>query len=283
MARNAYTLDGVPLVHPQLKYYPVQGTGVRVLPAKTMANIEAPGLDGQWFIPGASYVPGGVKISMFVKGTSHEDLMTNLEFINGLFMQRHKLLELRHDYNVGGTNPRHAFVTFKASTEPKLMNTNTQAIVDFVGEIPGVFWRSTNTVDAVTPTSTTTATVIELSALSPGNAPITDALIRFRGGFGGFQLWDDTTGHSISVNTSALSTEYIIVDPATWTAWKVTSDTWTGGTRIDSSVSSSRGSGPMITFEPKISGGALKYFIKHQATNPVGTPNVTIRAKKSFL
>jgi hypothetical protein len=248
-----------------------------------MANIEAPGLDGKWFLPGATYVPGGVRISMFIKGVDHEELMTNLEFVNGLFMQRHTLLELRHDYNTSGTNPRHAFVSFQSGSEPKLMNQNTQAIVDYVGEIPGVFWRSTNTIDVTSPTSTTTASVVEMTGLSGGNAPITDALIRFKGGFGGFQIWDDTTGHSISVNIGVASGSYLIVDTATWAAWTVNSDTWAMGTRVDKNVSSSRGNGPMITFEPKISGGALKYFMKHQASNPSGTPSVTVRAKKSFL
>jgi len=282
MARNAYTLDGVPLVHPQLKYYPVQGTGIRVLPAKAMPSIGAPGSDGERFLPGAIYAPGSVKISMFVKGATHEELMTNLEFLNGLFLQRHKALELRHDYNIAGTNSRHAFVTFMTGTEPKLMNQNTQAVVDFIGTIPGVFWRSLNTIDVQSPTTTTTATEIELSALSGGNAPITDALIRIKGGFGGYQLWDSTTGHSLSVNMSLTSSQWIIIDTVKWTGSVVSTDTWEGGTRVDQFISSSRGGGPMLTFEPQISGGALKYFMKHQATNPV-SPSVIIRAKKSFL
>lgn len=283
MARNAYTLDGVPLVHPQLKYYPVQGTGVRVLPAKSTPNIAYPMFDGESFLPGGSFSPGAVKITMFVKGVDHEELMLNIEFLYGLFMQRHKLLELRHDYRTDGTNSRHAFVQFKTSTEPKLGNRNTQATMEFIGEIPGVFWQSLNSVDVQSPTTTTTATQIELSGLSGGNAPITDALIRMKGGFSSFLVIDGTTRHSIQLNSPISSTEYAIIDTTDWSVRKVTSDTWTGGTRIDASAVASRGAGPMLTFEPQIAGGALKYYLTHQVTNPVGSPSVIVRARKKFL
>lgn len=282
MARNAYTLDGVPLVHPQLNYFPEKRTGVRVIPAKISPNIAYPSFDGEAFLPEGTFEPGGVAIKMYVKGATHEAFMTNLEFLNGLFLQRHKVLSLRHDYNEAGTNPRFADVTFNAGSEPELLGPNA-ALVDYVGTIPSVFWRSQNTVDHTTPAVTTTATERELSALSGGNAPIYDSLIRVKGAFSSLTIVESTTNHTLTINTSLAATEYIIIDTANWTARKVTTDTWTGGTNVDHLVTSSRGQGSMISLEPRISAGALKYFIKVSATGPSGSPVVTVRARKSYL
>lgn len=284
MARSAYTLDGVNLVHPQLKYFPERKSGVRVIPAKSSPNIEYPSYDGEAYLPGATYDPGAVGIKMYVKGTTHEEFMTNFEFINGLFMQRHKLLTLRHDYNEAGTNARFAEVQFLSGSEPEWVGPGANAaLIDYVATIPGVFWRSQNTIDNVTPAITTAVVERELSALSGGNAPIYDSLIRVKGAFSSLTIVESATGHTITVNTSLTATEYIIIDTANWTARKVTTDTWTGGTVVDHLVTSSRGQGSMISLEPMISGGALKYFLKLSATAPSGSPNLTVRARKSYL
>lgn len=284
MARNAYTLDGVPLTHPQLKYFPEKGTGVRVLPAKRTASITYPGVDGETFETGAPFVPGAVSIRMYVEGTDHEDFMANLEFVNGLFLQRHKLLELRHDYNEAGTNSRHAFVTFSSSAEPSLMDGGAKkATIQYNGTIPGAFWRSSAFVTHTSPATTITPTQIELTALAGGNAPITDALIQVKGAFSAFTITEPTSGDSVTLSFAATATQYFLIDTAKWRVYNTTANSWVPGTEIATGWTCNRGRGSMISFEPKVSSGALKYYLTHSATNPSSSPNVTVRAKKSFL
>jgi len=284
MPRNAYTLDGVPLVDPAGRFFPEKKTGIRVVPAKLSPNISYPSFDGDAFLPGGAYVPGSIGINMYIRGNTHEEFMQNFEFVNGLFLQRSRVLTLRHDYNEAGTNPRFADVSFSSGATPELFTNGARAaIVPYIGDLPGVFWRNAAPVDSVTSAITTTETQIELLALAGGNAPVHDSLIRVKGAFSSLTLKCAVTGHTISINTSLAATEYIIIDTAWWTARKVTTDTWTGGTNVDSLVTSSRGQGTMISFEPMISGGALKYFIKASATGPSGSPNITVRGYKHYL
>lgn len=282
-ARNAYTLDGIPLVDPAGRFFPDKRTGIRVIPAKRSPNISYPGYDGDAFIPGGTFVPGKIFIRMFVRGDTHEQFMLNLEFLNGLFLQRSRVLTLRHDYNEAGTNPRFTDVSFSAGTEPELQDGAKSAFVDYIGDLPATFWRGANTVDAVTPATTTSSVQVELLALAGGNAPVHDAIIRVKGAFTSYTFSCAVTGHTITINTALAATEYIIINTAWWTARKVTTDTWTGGTNVDHLVTSSRGMGTMISFEPMISGGSLKYFVKHSATGPSGSPNMIVRGFKHYL
>lgn len=282
MARNSYTLDGVPLTHPELKYFPEKSTGVRVLPAKRLASISYPGVDGDAFLSGASFAPGSVRIKMYIEGADHLEFMENLEYVNGLFLQRHKLLQLRHDYDVDGNEARIAYTTFTSGSEPQMNNGMRSGTMDYMATIPGVFWRSEFEQIVSIPTITTTPSVVTLSALSGANAPITDALIRIKGGFSSLTLSDIATGSTLTVNTALAAGEYVIVDPVNWTARKVTSDTWDGGTSIDQLVVSNKGYGSMFTLEPSMVFGELLYQVQVSATNPV-SPRVEIRTKKSYL
>lgn len=283
MARNTYTLDGIPLTDPDGRWFLEKSSGLRTIPAKRMANISYPGRDGESFIPGAPYLPGGVAISMYVEGTDHEEFMYHVEYLNALFLQRHKLLELRHDYDLDGYVSRHAFCKFNSNTNIETLGLGVKAgIIKYFAEIPGVFWRSAQTLDYTTPvTATPTTTVV--TSLTEGNAPIADSLIRFKGGFSSLEVEDFTTGSKLTCNTALTSSEYIIVDTQNWTARKVTTDTWVGGTNVDMSVVSNRGFGSMFTLETSLFGDSFPYRITTKCTNPSGTPQVTIRAKKAWL
>lgn len=280
--RNSYTLDGVPLTHPQALYFPERETGVRVVPAKRNMNISYPGVDGDTFMKGAPFTPGGVTIKMFIHGDTHQQFMENVEFVNGLFLQRHKLLELRHDYDSAGTVSRHAFVKCRGGTEIERLGTQ-DGIIEYLLDIPGVFWRSVNSSDWNSGMLTAAQQTFIINNLTGGNAPVVNSLIRVKGGFSTCTVTDVASGSSITVNTPCTDTEYVIVDPVLWTARKVTTNTWSGGAIVDSQVTSNRGMGHMIQFEPSIVSGALRYQAYASVTNPSGTPSFAVRAKKAYL
>lgn len=281
--RNSYTLDGVELTDLSAGYFTERSTGIRTIPAKRMANIAYPALDGESFIPGATFSPGGVVVNMYVEGTDHQEFMERVEFLNGLFLQRHKLLELRHDYDVDNSVSRHAYVQVKSSTEVKVLPGMKSGTIEYLLEVPGAFWRSRLASDYTSTAVAAIPAVFTLTNLTGGNAPVGDALIRVKGGFSTMTLKDVTTGNQLVINTPLTATEYIIIDTKNWTARKVTTDTWDGGTVVDSSVISNRGMGPMMNLEPSIVSGALAYSIVASATNPASAPSFSVRAKKSYL
>jgi hypothetical protein len=284
MARNSYTLDGIPLTDSAMRWFLESSSGLRLIPAKRSTSLSYPGVDGESFERGAPFLPGGVNITMYVEGVDHADFMKNVEYLNNLFLQRHKLIELRHDYDVAGTISRHAFIKVISSTEIQVLGQGMkQGTIEYAAEIPGSFWRSitetTQSLGAVTATPTT----VTVSNLTGGNAPVGDALIRVKGAFTTMTLVDVTTGDQLIINTPLTATEYIIIDPVLWTARKVTTNTWTGGTNVDWLVVSNKGSGSLFTMEPSLSGTAFLYRITQSAIAPSSSPTVEVRAKKAYL
>lgn len=280
--RNSYTLDGIPLTNIDAGYFPERSTGIRLVPSKRNLSISYPGVSGESFVPGASFTPGGVTVLMYVEGIDHQQFMERVEFLNGLFLQRHKLMELRHDYDEAGLFSRHAMVRCISSTEVKLL-TMSSGLIEYILEVPGSFWRSTTDSIYTTPKLLTSDQTLQVITLDGGNAPVEDALIRVKGGFTGLTLKDLHSNSELTVTSVVSTTNYIIIDPKNWTARKVTSDTWTGGTNVDSSVISNRGMGSMFSLEPGILIDKLIYQIVASVDSPSGTPIIEIRAKKAYL
>lgn len=286
MARNTYTLDGIPLTDPDGRWFLEKSSGLRVIPAKRMPNISYPGADGDAFTAGASFLPGGVRVSMYVEGGDHEEFMYRVEYLNALFLQRHKLLELRHDYDEDANVSRVAKVKFTSGTDIQTLGLGVkQGIITYMAEIPGVFWRSTQEFEVTTEAYPTAWTTNLIPSLYEGNAPVADALIRVKGQFASMELEDYTTRSKLTINTPLTDNEYILIDPINWSAKKQDAATWdmTYGTNVDMSVISNRGYGSMFVMEPSLYGQEFHYRINHRTVNPVGSPHFTIRAKKSFL
>ena len=281
MAINNYTLDGVKLLDSQLRWFPDKSSGVRIVPAKRVARISYPGHDGEYTVKGASFEPGGVNINLHVRGKTHREFMENKEFIDGLIGQRSKLLRLEHSYD-GKTVDRVAEVEIIASVEPSLRNGRAlAAIYNIPCTIPGAFWRSPDTITTPAYVGTTTDTTHTLPNM--GNAPITDALIRVKGGFSWFHITDPVSDSRLTINKSVPAANYVIIDTTNWSAREVATNTWSGGTDISVSVESNRGMGSMFSLEPDVASGAMRYRIITRAVSPSTSPAVEVRAKKAYL
>ena len=282
--RNSYTLDGVALTNVAAGYFPEKSTGIRTVPAKRSANISYPGVDGEAFLAGAPYLPGGVAVTMYVEGADHQGLMQNFEFLNGLFLQRHKLLTLRHDYNAAGTVYREAQVKCVSSTDIKLL-TMSSGLVEYALEIPKAFWRDGTATTWSTNPLTTGPFTYNISGLYGGNAPVSDSLIRIKGALSGATITDVATGSQLVLTGPLTATEYCVIDPVNWVARKQTTNTWslTGGTDYSNNVISNRGFGSQFTMEPLIVAGLLQYQVAFTTSSPASSPVVEFQAKKAFL
>lgn len=281
MSRNDYTLDGVALFDPAGRWFPERSTGIRVYPARRSTNLMYPGVDGEVFNPGARFESGSVSINLYIEGSTHEEMMENIEFINGVIGQRHKALDLIHHYST--SQDRHAKVEFMESYEPKLYSP-LKALLQLRASVLNTFWRSPVASDTTSGAIGTGLGVTDLINLSGGNAPVSDALIRVKGAFSELVLVDPVSGSTLQIKTPLTATQYIIIDTANWTARKVTTNTWEGGTVVDSLVVSNRGYGSMFEIAPsRYNSTSLNYQLQAKATNPSSSPVATVRAKKSYL
>lgn len=277
--QHFYTLDGLPLNDPQGRWTLEKGTGLRIIPARTSSGAALPGRDGVLPSLGSTFEPGAVGIRVAVLGDDYGSMLSTTEFLSGVIGQRHKLLSLVHDY--GNGQKREALVEVTASTTPELVAFRN-AIIDIQCSVPGSFWRDEATTDSsASITAGTTATT--LTGLTGTTAPIGDALIRVKGGFSSAYVEDVVTGDRVTINTAIPASEYVVIDAAAWTARRVTSDTWSGGSNIITSVVSNRGSGPMIRFEPDFATGAGRIRVRAVGTGLTGSPQVIMRVKRSFL
>lgn len=285
---NQYTLDGVPLRDPALRWFTDRDTGLRIVPARRHPVQNFPGVDGENYIPSSPYDAGSVSISVRVKGDTNQVMRENVEYITALFTQRNRLMELREHYDNNPFNDRIAQVSLVSSLEPRMVDTRT-TIVGGVFGVPDVFWRSSSVITASVPI-TNTATVHEL-IMQGGNAPISDMLFRLRGGgFSSVRIEDLSTGSILKVNQAITSTQQLVVDNEEWRSAlysNATSDVWDtkGGTLVSHNVIPNRGYGSMFHTEPGIdlTTKAFKYRVRVTGTNVTGSPTLGYRARRSYL
>lgn len=287
---NQYTLDGVPLRDPQLRWFLDRDTGIRIIPARRNNDRAYPGVDGVTWQKGGAYDPGAVALSIRVKGRDNVELRKHLEFIMALVSQRHKLLTLTEHYSTSAATNRVAQVSLSGSVEPRMIDKRT-ALVNVVFSIPGVFWRSAALVTETTPAITNTLTTHELAPLAAGNGPINDFLLRIRGGaFSTATIQDPNSGVVLNIDTPLTASQTMVIDTVNWRAALhsgTTADTWaaTGGTNISKFVHPNKGYGTQLTLEPspRLSDLSMTYRMAIKGTNVTSEPKVTYRAKLSYL
>lgn len=274
-----YTIDGLPPIDPTNGYKLQLGAGVRGMPGRQASMVEIPGMDGVLPDHGAPFMPGSISLRYRIRASTHAQFMAIVEKMNGVFGQRRKLLTVEHDYGNGTKRVNYATVTEMIAPE---IENFTYCFYSVTLQFPSPFWRSVSTVDSQAVVATTGTITTALTGYL-GTAPITDALIRVKGAFSTLTLTDPITGDSLVVTQALTATEYIIIDTAAWTAKKVVTDTWSGGTDVSGLVNSNRGQGPMFIMEPDtlLTGG--RYRLTITSTNPASSPSVQVRGKLSYL
>lgn len=274
-----YALDGMPLDDPGRRWVLNSKTGLRIVPGRAQTGVQLPGRDGVQPSLGSRFDPGALLISLTLRGKTHAEVMSNLEIMHGVLGQRRKLLPLTHTY--GNGQVREALVEVLSATDHEMPFTEFVRLA-VQCSVPGSFWRDLATTDTRLPVAAS-ATAAEVTGLAGSTAPVQDALLRIKGGWATVSVEDVVTGDKVTVTTPAAASEYVIIDTAAWTARKVTTDTWSGGTNVITSVVSNRGSGPMLGMEPDFATGAGRIRIRATGTNITGTPEVVVRAKRAFL
>lgn len=269
------SLDGLPLTSPG-KWRLNTDTRLKVLPERTAFDGVLPGRDGTVPSLGSAFQPGAAILGLTLYGSSRADVESNTEALFGVLGQRRRTLRL-----LDSVRSREAEVEVLTLVEPQRVGARMWRISVPV-RIPGGFWRGPSLTDSPLTLTTSTAST-PATGLAGSTAPVNDALIRVQGGFTSSYVEDVVTGDRVTINAAVSSNEFVVIDAAAWTARKVSSDTWAGGSNIISSVVSNRGSGPMIGFEPDFATGAGRIRVRTVGTGISGSPSVLVRAKPSFL
>lgn len=216
--QGTYTLDGFPLDDPAGRWWLRKGTGVRIRPARRSTTMTRPGRDGYAANTDARYMAGSVSLLIMVKGAAYEEMRDNLDLLMGILSQRRRLLPLTDTYTPG--NAKVADVEITASIEPELI-AHKAAELEVICSVPSAYWRDATLTEAVA-AATSVKTTRTLYELAGGTGTISDAMLRFEGGFSQLTASCPNSGQSITVNEALLQDESILVDPNAWTASKQT-------------------------------------------------------------
>lgn len=113
------------------------------------------------------------------------------------------------------------------TASPGQFIADTLADISVQLAVPGVFLRSAS-VDS-TPEVVTTGEVVTLAALGAGTAPVSDAVLRFRGAATSVTIVDVTSGTGISWTGSLSNSQFLFLHPATASARIGTASDWASG------------------------------------------------------
>nr|DAL20812.1 MAG TPA_asm: tail protein [Caudoviricetes sp.] len=218
-----YTIEGFNLHQPELGFQLLEGSSYAAEIAPRRVNLEVPGVHGeipQWNDPLSS-----TNMTFNVRIRDQNPL--------GL---RQKWQYLRSLMRTGGNNP----VTVRRLEEDQVTSTQMQLLSmsepDFycaAGMItttimlhnPSGRWQSINASEQQLAIPGTDQ-VVTVAAASSG--PITDALVRVRGPVSSVVVRDNTndTGFQWQLSPVISASQYLLVDCATYTAWRNTTDDW---------------------------------------------------------
>ncbi|GAA0403129.1 hypothetical protein GCM10009530_63900 [Microbispora corallina] len=285
-----YTVDGVALDAPG--WYLAKETRRRPLPGVRGVSVEVPGRAGQLPIVGLDADTTTLALTLWVTavrpdGTEGDlaDLEANLDALFAVFGVRHRLLDVRHLPAPG--IERQADATVLGAADPDMDVPNRMAKLPVLLTIPGVYWRD---VTASTWSSALPGAARGVSPLAGSTAPITDALLRFKGPATDPTMTDNVTGVTVAYTGTLTGSQRLLIDCGRFRAARVTTDTWdlsagadvTGGIYSTGPGSSSR----WLHLTPGISGSdpfSRAITVTTTALGTDGTSRAEIRARRSHL
>lgn len=285
-----YSVDGVSLNDSVGRWFLEVSTSRRSLPAVRVTNVSTPRRHGDGFIPGDTFDSTRVGLSLIVTdkdalGVSGGAVQAerNLEYLTALFLRTDRLLRVVQ--HTGPSESRTALGRVTAAAEP----TASTPLLDryrlhFVLSIPSVFWSDpAGPVVSQGPAATVTG-VLALPLLAGGSAPITDAIIRFKGPFNGVvAVSDPTSGAALSWEGTLTATQYVFLNADTLKAHISTSATaWTTGTDATSGLDYPP-PGPLVLTPSALAGG-VSYSLNYSRPAVLASADaVGVRAERRFL
>lgn len=196
------------------------------------SNIATELQDGEIWVPDKKASPGRVVLQMWVGGTdadgvvpadSYDKYRSNLDFLNRMFSVTHRLLDVRQQIDVAGTNIRQAMCEKTAIIDPEFL-VNFPYTTKYTVElgIPAGFWQDVadTNYDSVTllPGGIPANTTFDLPAFALANAPMRDLWVVVDGPITNPKVLDNRNGHYVQLNAVVPDGQQWVVNTTTWTS-----------------------------------------------------------------
>lgn len=256
------------------------------------ADTVVPGHHGVLAGLDEDYEPGGLTLSMLVRGTDEDGivqadsvgaLQANLDMLLHLFSKRHALLDVREVVDDLGT-VRQAWAKVTDAIEPSL-EPGSVARFTVSLTIPGAFWQDPDPADATLAIGAG-AGAAEATTLRGATAPITDGRFLVTGPVDAPTIYDDATGAWAQLAGVTL---------AAGDAWLLDAGTWVSrygpGLTLDSADTAGTdgmaateisSTGAMLTLVPALDTGERRVKVRLAGSGRDGTTAVKVRARRRF-
>ena len=214
---SEYYLNGADLDQPG-KWRVMQGTLLPAVPSPRLESTAVPSRSG--VIDGAGVKVGTFKVTVafMVEGTDRGDLDRNWHALVACLRSSNKLAALQH--RPAAAAPKEAVVRLVSLSQPQWRYGEWVIDTTAVFEAVEGVWRDVEPVEA---------NLSDLSALSGGAAPITDALLRLYPTSNLVTVKDKGSGTVITWRGSVDGGQWLLVDVARYEAWKIDADRWVAG------------------------------------------------------
>ena len=211
---SEYFLNGVDLDQPG-RWRVMQGTLLPAVAAPRLHSTEVPIRSG--ILDGAGERVGTFKVTVafMVEGQDRGELDRNFQSLLAFLRSSNRLATLQHR-PAGGTS-REAMVRLVSMSQPSWRYGEWAIDSTAVFEAVEGVWKDVSPVE--TP-------LTDLARLAGGAAPVSEAVLRLTPTANTATVLDVTSGTSLTWRGVAAAGQYLLVDVASYSAWRQDSDGW---------------------------------------------------------
>lgn len=223
------TVDGVRL--DTLAYNISTRVGRDISPGFTGENIQTGMRDGELWVPHKKANPGRLVLKMWVGGTDvdgavpvgnddYKQYRTNLDQLLRMFNVKHRLIDVRQQWDIAGTMIRQALGEVSAVISPEMLAAypyTSELTVEF--NIPGGFWQDVADSNFDSGANILAPTDYTLPSPWPaGTAPMRDLYVVVDGPISGPKVIDNRNGHYVRYTGTVANGSQWVVNTTQWTS-----------------------------------------------------------------
>jgi hypothetical protein len=267
-----------------------RGTGWRPMPGARITNLVVPGRPGR--IPVADAVDEDTtlawSISVYDRTPAGAEgglaqLDANLDALNALFGQRHRLVDVR--LSITGRPVRQADAEVISGWTPDVNPGALFATLPVVLSVPSVYWRDVDSA-VWSQASPVSGTAYPVDPLDGTTGPITDAEIRITGPAGAPQIRDVVTGGWVTYTGTVAAGRQLLIRCGPMTATEGAGVPWGDTTGNATGALTSSNANRLLQLNPglTVAGDAhtRRVQVAITATGMTAATQLEVNARRAF-
>lgn len=211
---SEYALNGVDLDQPG-KWRVMQGTLLPAIPEPRLTSTEVPFRSGVIDGAGGKVDTFKVTVVFMVEGESRGDLDRNWQALMARLRNSGQLARLQHRPTGGA--PKEAVVRLVSVSQPQWRYGEWAIDTTVVFEAVEGAWKDETAIEVP---------LTDLSRLSGGSAPITDALLKLTPTGNTCTIVDQASGTSLTWRGTMEPSQRLLIDVGKYSAWRQVSERW---------------------------------------------------------